>query len=86
MECKMTSQSNQSLRFQVEKWLAPSSIRLVHVTKFGRTSSGKRYVIVQAPGPLGLHTLFFFRRDDGSWTVMPPQRTTLKMAVDRMAA
>jgi len=74
------------LRFQVEKWFAPSSIRLVQVTRFGRTSSGRRYVSVQAPGPLGLHTLFFFRHDDGSWTVLPPQRTTPKMTVDRIAA
>jgi hypothetical protein len=82
----MTCQSKQSLRFQIEKWLAPSSMQFVQVTKFSRTPSGKRYVSVEAPGPLGSHTLFFFRHDDGSWTVLPPEPTTPKKTVNRIAA
>ncbi|MGF6931221.1 hypothetical protein OKW41_000360 [Paraburkholderia sp. UCT70] len=44
----MKSMNEQSLRFQVEKWLAPGPATPVHVTVFSRTRSGRRrYVCVE---------------------------------------
>ncbi|WP_213309064.1 hypothetical protein [Paraburkholderia sacchari] len=61
----------QSLRYQVEKWLAPTTP--VHVTAFGHTrSGGARYVCVETRRAMGFHALFFFRHDDGYWNVFPP--------------
>ncbi|CAN7173557.1 hypothetical protein LJR267_000305 [Paraburkholderia hospita] len=73
----MKNANHRSLRYQVEKWLAPASTSLVHVTEFGRTRSGRtRYVCVETSTPAGLRVLFFFRHDNGTWHVFPP-------AVDR---
>jgi hypothetical protein len=65
----------QSLRFQVEKWLAPSPTVPVRVIEFSRTRlSRRRYVRVrvETTQPGGVGTLFFFRHDDGCWYVFPP--------------
>lgn len=61
----------KSLRYQVEKWLAPTMP--VHVTAFGHArSGGGRYVCVETWQSSGLHALFFFQHDDGYWNVFPP--------------
>ena len=61
----------QSLRYQVEKWLAPRTP--VHVTRFGHARSGRgRYVCVETQEATGLHALFFFQHDNGHWNVFPP--------------
>jgi hypothetical protein len=77
----------QSLRYQVEKWLAPGSIP-VHVTQFSRTrSGGRRYVCVQTSQGVSSRALFFFRHDDGRWCVYPPVRTSSNiMRGERLAA
>jgi len=65
----------QSLRYQVEKWLAPTTP--VHVTAFGHVRSGKgRYVCVETRQASGLHALFFFQYEDGYWNVLPPTGDT----------
>jgi hypothetical protein len=67
----MKRTKGQSLRYQVEKWLAPAAP--VHVTAFGHTCSGRaRYVCVEARQSSGFHALFFFRDDHGYWNVLPP--------------
>jgi hypothetical protein len=87
MEWSMNSTSEQSLRFQVEKWLAPSSTAQVHVTEFSRTRLGRRrYVCVETSLPGGSRALFFFRHDDGSWCVFPPTDDSPRMTADRLAA
>jgi hypothetical protein len=71
MEGVMKSTYVQSLRYQVEKWLTPTTP--VHVTAFGRTGSGGgRYVCVETVQPAGARALFFFRHGDGCWQVFPP--------------
>jgi hypothetical protein len=61
----------QSLRYQVEKWLAPTMS--VRVTAFGRTHSGRvRYVCVETQHATGPRALYFFQHDDGYWHVVPP--------------
>nr|WP_091996609.1 hypothetical protein [Paraburkholderia lycopersici] len=67
----MKSTSGKSLRWQVEKWLAPASALPVHVIEFSRTRrGGSRYVYVATAD--GSRALFFFRHDDGAWSVCPP--------------
>ncbi|RDK03242.1 hypothetical protein [Paraburkholderia lacunae] len=69
----MKNMNGQSLRSQVEKWLAPAPATPVHVTRFSRAGwNGGRYVCVETSSPAGARALFFFRHDDGSWCVIPP--------------
>jgi hypothetical protein len=69
----MKNTNEQSLRCQVEKWLAPASAIPVHVTEFSRTRwGGRRYVRVETSSADGDRALFFFRHDDGNWCVFPP--------------
>jgi len=83
----MRTVNEQSLRFQVEKWLAPGPTIPVHVTEFSRTRwARRRYVRVETSSPGGLRALFFFRHDDGYWYVFPPTADRLKMIADRPAA
>jgi hypothetical protein len=73
----MKNASSRSLRYQVEKWLAPAPSSTVHVAEFGRTRWGRtRFVCVETSSPAGARMLFFFRHSDGAWRVFPP-------AVDR---
>jgi hypothetical protein len=74
-ERQMKDTKAQSLRYQVEKWLAPTTP--VHVTAFGRTRSGRaRYVCVETGQPTGSRSLFFFQHKDGYWHVFPPVADT----------
>lgn len=67
----MKNTNEQSLRCQVEKWLAPAPAIPVHVTEFSRTRwGGRRYVCVETAD--GTRALLFFRHDDGGWCVFPP--------------
>jgi hypothetical protein len=71
----MKNLNAQSLRFQVEKWLAPGPTVPVRVIEFSRTRSGRRRYVrvrVETTQPGGSRTLFFFRHDDGCWHVFPP--------------
>ncbi|MGF6610515.1 hypothetical protein OKW45_005437 [Paraburkholderia sp. WSM4175] len=68
---RMKDTKTASLRYQVEKWLAPTAP--VHVTAFGHSRFGRgRYVRVETLQVTGLHALFFFEHDDGYWNVFPP--------------
>jgi hypothetical protein len=83
----MKATSAQSLRSQVEKWLAPHFMSSVRVTEFGRTGSGsERYVRVESWDDAGSHALFFFLQDERCWSVFPPQKAEgLKMTTERFA-
>jgi hypothetical protein len=74
----MRAASEQSLRFLVEKWLAPAPSDALHVTEFSRTRhGGRRYVRVETSSiGTGSRSLFFFRHDDGCWCVFPPTADT----------
>jgi len=86
LEENMKNTNEQSLRCQVEKWLAPASAIPVHVTEFSRTrSGGRRYVCVETSSADGAHALFFFRHDDGNWCVFPPTADRRKLAALRPA-
>jgi hypothetical protein len=80
----MKNRNERSLRWQVEKWLAPAPATPVHVTRFrGTVRGGHRYVCVETSLPTGVRTLFFFRHDDGSWCVFPPTVNWWKSTVER---
>jgi len=69
--------SNRSLRELVEKWLSPTSSRLVRVKEFkNRHAEHQCYVCVEVQMSTGLEPLamFFFRHRDGAWRVFPPSR------------
>ncbi|CAB3652418.1 hypothetical protein [Paraburkholderia rhynchosiae] len=81
----MKNTNEQSLRCQVEKWLAPTMH--VHVTRFGRTAgNGRRYVCVETSSPAAARALFFFRDDDGSWSVFPPTTNRRKSTAEHALA
>jgi hypothetical protein len=82
----MKSAYEQSLRYQVEKWLAPGSIP-VHVTQFSRTRADRRrFVRVETFQGAASRALFFFRHDDGHWCPYPPAREQRNMRMERLAA
>jgi len=83
----MRNVSDQSLRGQVDKWLAPTSEMTVHVTAFSRTpAGGRRYVCVETWSAVGARALFFFRHDDGNWYVFPPRDDTRNLTTVRPLA
>ena len=83
----MKNTNEQSLRFQVEKWLAPGPTIPVRVTEFSRTRwARRRYVRVETSLPVGSRALFFFRHDDGCWYVFPPTADRPRSTADRVAA
>jgi hypothetical protein len=79
--------AEKSLRYLVEKWLAPTPAMRIHVIQFGRTGLAKgRYVRVEASAPSGSRAIFFFRHDDGHWCVFPPAISRPAMMSYRLAA
>jgi hypothetical protein len=83
----MKNRSEQSLRWQVEKWLAPAPATPIHVTRFSRSGrGGPRCVRVETSSPAGARALFFFRHDDGSWCVFPPTSDRRKFTAERLVA
>jgi hypothetical protein len=83
----MKNASSRSLRYQVEKWLAPAPSSTVHVTEFGRTRwGGTRFACVETSSPAGARMLFFFRHGDGAWHVLPPAIDRQELTTQRIAA
>lgn len=78
--------AEKSLRYLVEKWLAPSPTMPIRVVQSGRMNLDKtRYVRVEASAPTGPHAIFFFRHRDGIWCVFPPAAARPAMTSDRLA-
>ena len=76
-----------TLRFLVEKWLAPSPTTPVRVTRFScKPSDQRRHVRVEALRPEGPVVILFFRHGDGTWCVFPPVTERLSMRAYPIAA
>jgi hypothetical protein len=61
------------LRGLVEKWLGSASRDCIRVTQFGHTRHRPwRYVRIEATHTSNPYAFVFFRHDDGSWCVFPP--------------
>lgn len=78
------SACDMSLRYLVEKWVGAAQVR---VTQFCHARREPwRYVRIEAqlrPQPVAL---IFFRHDDGSWCVFPPQQRRPQMGAGRDAS
>lgn len=74
-----------SLRSLVEKWLGAELAACARVTRFSHTRCKQwRYVCVQARGSSSNYAFVFFRHDDGSWCVFPPDIRRLTMDVSKI--
>jgi hypothetical protein len=74
------STMHSSLRFLIEKWLGYNPTMPARVIRFGHTHSDRRrYVCVETWRPTGALTIYFFRHDDGTWCVYPPEVKRLTM-------
>ena len=81
----MKTACDESLRCQVEKWLAPAPAAPVHVTEFGRTRwGGTRFVCVETSSRGSMRVLFFFRHHDGTWWVFPPSVSSRELTPGRI--
>ena len=86
--------SEQSLRVLVEKWLGAVSAGHVHVRSIHRIRAGRRRCVCieveRASSSLSCafssFTLFFFRHDDGTWHIYPPEAVRPAMNLGRLAA
>jgi hypothetical protein len=82
----MKNRNERSLRWQVEKWLAPAPATPVQVTRFSRTRlGGRRCVSVETSSSRGVRALFFMH-DDGSWYVFPPAADRPRVSFSRIVA
>jgi hypothetical protein len=64
----------RSLRWLIDKWLAPTPAHPVRLVRYSRSSSNQtRCVLVQSSTPDNSLAIFFFRHDDGTWRVFPPE-------------
>lgn len=74
-----------SLRSLVEKWLGAESAACPRVTRFSHAPRKRwRYVCVEATRPSGTFSFVFFRHDDGSWSVFPPNIQRLTMGFSKV--
>jgi hypothetical protein len=82
-----TQSADNSLHYAVDKWLAPTSAHPARVVRLCRSQvTGSRYVCIEAQHPGGPIAIVFFRHDDGTWNVFPPQAKRLAMDARRLAA
>lgn len=68
---------DRSLRCMVEKWFGrnggePLQVSRVPHVRRNRNRTRNRCVRVCLSRPAQSVTIFFFRHDDGSWSVVPP--------------
>jgi hypothetical protein len=64
--------NEKSLRWLVEKWLAPTPSIPIRLTRYSQPNSRGRCVLARQSSPARSVAIFFFRHDDGSWCVFPP--------------
>ncbi|MFM0071608.1 hypothetical protein PQQ86_10575 [Paraburkholderia sediminicola] len=74
-----------SLRRLVERWFGPDSAMRARVTFFSHSRASRwRYVCVASRRASGDLSIFFFRHEDGSWSVLPPETKRPTMSAARM--
>ncbi|RCJ03720.1 hypothetical protein DDK22_35825 [Cupriavidus necator] len=66
--------NQRSLRFLVEKWFDSSSFSSLRITRVLHSTLGRNHCVrVELPRTDNPVAVFFFRHDDGSWSVFPPE-------------
>ncbi|WP_244816189.1 hypothetical protein [Caballeronia sp. Lep1P3] len=79
--------AHHSLHGAVDKWLAPTFTHPARVARFCRSHvTGARYVCIEGWHDGGAIAIIFFRHDDGTWNVFPPQARRPSMSAARLAA
>ncbi|WP_175941572.1 hypothetical protein [Caballeronia sp. BCC1704] len=79
--------SANSLHSAVDKWLAPTVAHPARVAQLCRSHvTGMRYVRIEGWHGGTLIDIIFFRHDDGTWNVFPPQARRPSMNAQRLAA
>ena len=79
------SSRETSLRSLVAKWLGAESAAFPRVTRFSHSRLKPwRYVCISETRPSGTFAFVFFRHEDGSWCVFPPEVRRPSMDVARM--
>ncbi|PYE17694.1 hypothetical protein C7410_12569 [Paraburkholderia silvatlantica] len=74
---------SRSLRAMADKWLFLRPDTRVHVTRVAQGARKHRScVYVSAVGAVGESGMFFFRHDDGSWYIFPPDEARPALGVD----
>lgn len=73
--------ADTSLRWMIEKWMSPSELSDVRVSRHGGLHVEHRCIQVQARRRGGPLSIYFFRHPDGSWRVFPPERNRPAMRV-----
>ncbi|MFM0200236.1 hypothetical protein PQR53_10185 [Paraburkholderia fungorum] len=77
----------KSLRVLVENWMGPDAAKHARVTRFSHSRRKQwRYVCVEADRPSGTLAFVFFRHDEGSWCVFPPEYKRPTMNIVRTIA
>jgi hypothetical protein len=77
----------KSLRVLVENWLGPDAAKHARVTRFSHSRRKQwRYVCVEADHPSGKLAFVFFRHDEGSWCVFPPEYKRPAMNIARFTS
>ncbi|QIE27158.1 hypothetical protein SBC1_54100 (plasmid) [Caballeronia sp. SBC1] len=78
------STRERSLSVLVEKWLGQDLMGSARVTRFSQSRQRPwRSVCVEITQPAGPIAIVFFRHDDGSWCVFPPDAKRSTMSVVR---
>jgi hypothetical protein len=76
------SAGEQSLRCLIEKWFALASGETYRLSRSPRAQSPSGgCVCFEATRTDGALRIFFFRHDDGSWSVFPPELTSSMSSV-----
>jgi len=76
------STRERSLSVLVEKWLGQDLMGNARVTRFSQSRHKPwRSVCVETTQPAGSIAIVFFRHDDGSWCVFPPDAKRPEMGV-----
>ncbi|SOE53967.1 hypothetical protein SAMN05446927_0742 [Caballeronia arationis] len=79
----------RSLSVVVGKWLGQDLMGSARVTRFSQSRQKPwRSVCVETTPPAGAIAIIFFRHDDGSWCVFPPdsKRPTMSVLPNRSPA
>ena len=80
------SSRGRSLRLLVERWIGTDDANHARVTRLARGARGPwRWVCVEVPRASGALRIMFFRHNDGSWFVYPPENPRPVMDAVRAA-
>jgi hypothetical protein len=66
------TEGRMSLRAVIDKWVGRTATNPIKIVRHGDARSG-RYVLVSLSRSATMQTIFFFRHDNGSWNVFPPE-------------